>query len=840
MRLNPEEAGESVSQRYNGVYAGERNAHIAFPLGGIGAGMLCLEGTGALSHFAMHHRPNNLNEPMVFSALSVKTPGGDVVARVLEGQVPRRKISGSKVKDYEPGPGSGLYGKHYGLPRFAESSFEGRFPFGTVSLQDEKMPVAVSITGWSPFIPLNANDSSLPAAGLEFTFENKTCESLELVYSFHAANFMSSWNMEGRRVLGAEGEANGFVLDQPALADEPWKQGAFSAVTDNPRAKVDCAWFRGGWFDSVTMIWNKLAAGELCEHPPVKEGAPSPGASLYVPLELLPYERQTVRVMLSWYVPESNLNAGIPVAVTEREGVDSTAGVGVGSSSVGYYKPWYAGRFANITEVAGYWSQQYSRLRAESEAFTDSFFGTSLPPELAEAAAANLSILKSPTVLRQVDGRFWAWEGSEDLQGSCHGTCTHVWNYAQALSHLFPELERTIRDTEFEEGQDAAGHQNFRVPLPIQPADHDFHAAADGQLGGIMKVYREWRISGDTAWLQVIWPKVKQSLHYCIETWDPDKTGVLSEPHHNTYDIEFWGPDGMCSSIYLGALKAAARIAEACGEDADQYEEIYKRGRFFVEQELFNGEYFEQRIVWEGLHAPSPLETKDAWNVNYSAEARALLEEEGPKYQYGKGCLSDGVIGAWLAEMCGLGDILDQSKVRSHLLSVYNYNLKRDLTEHANPQRPGFALGAEGGLLLCTWPKGGKLSLPFVYSDEVWTGIEYQVASHLMALGSVQEGLDIVRTCRARYDGRTRNPFNEYECGHWYARAMASYGLIQGWGGVRYDATERKLYVSPRIAGDYSVFLSTANGYGHAGVRDGAPFVDVKAGQITVDHVEFV
>src|SRR5262249_22104910 len=120
------------------------------------------------------------------------------------------------------------------------------------------------------------------------------------------------------------------------------------------------------------------------------------------------------------------------------------------------------------------------------------------------------------------------------------------------------------------------------------------------------------------------------------------------------------------------------------------------------------------------------------------------------------------------------------------------------------------------------------------------TGIEYQVASHLMALGSVQDGLDIVRTCRDRYDGRTRNPFNEYECGHWYARAMASYGLLQGWGGVRYDAIERKLYVSPRIAGDYSVFLCTATGYGHAGMRNGTPFIDVKTGQIAVDHMMLV
>jgi hypothetical protein len=332
---------------------------------------------------------------------------------------------------------------------------------------------------------------------------------------------------------------------------------------------------------------------------------------------------------------------------------------------------------------------------------------------------------------------------------------------------------------------------------------------------------------------------MKASLQYCIETWDPDRIGVLIEPHHNTYDIEFWGPDGMCTSVYLGALKAAERIAEALGEPeaAKEYRGLYERGRAYMESELFNGEYFEQKIVWEGLRAPSPLETQSV-HTNYSPEALEILKAEGPKYQYGKGCLSDGVIGAWLAEMCGLGDILDRVKVKSHLLSVYKYNLKRDLSEHVNPQRPGYAIGTEGGLLLCTWPKGGKLTLPFVYSNEVWTGIEYQVASHLLALGCIEEGLDIVRTARKRYDGEVRNPFNEYECGHWYARAMASYALIQGWGGIRYDACERTLYMKRRAAGDFSVFLCTAGGYGLAGMRDGQPFLDVRSGSIPVDRIE--
>jgi hypothetical protein len=221
---------------------------------------------------------------------------------------------------------------------------------------------------------------------------------------------------------------------------------------------------------------------------------------------------------------------------------------------------------------------------------------------------------------------------------------------------------------------------------------------------------------------------------------------------------------------------------------------------------------------------------------HYSDEARELLEKEGPKYQYGTGCLSDGVLGAWMAKVSGLPDPFDSAKIKSHLTAVHKYNFKSDLSEHANPQRPSFALGDEGGLLLCSWPKGGKLSLPFVYSDEVWTGIEYQVASHLMFTGSVKEGLDIVRACRDRYDGRVRNPFNEYECGHWYARALSSYGMLQALTGVRFDAVDKTLYVDSKV-GDFTSFLSTETGFGTVKYEGGKISLNVVYGNILVNKV---
>ena len=801
-------AGHGAVSKYQGEYSGERLSRVAFPLGGMGAGMICLEGSGALSHVSLRHKPEVFHEPCTFAAICVKGPTN--VARVLEGPVPGWKLFG------QPGTGNGANGASFGLPRFREAHFRVRFPFATVVLHDKDIPLEVEITGWSPFEPGDADNASLPVAALEYRFANKTGSPVEAVFSWNARNFMAlPGNPQAvRSILG------GFLLWGGPGHGKPFEEGALSATVTDAGVKVNHAWFRGGWFDPLTMAWKEIAAGACHERPPVADAGASPGATLYVPLTIAPGESKTIALRLAWYVGQSNL----------REGPDpqNTASVPAGA-----YVPWYAGRFKDIGEVTAYWRDHYDELRRRTQRFTDCFYDSTLPPEVIDAVAANLTILKSPTVLRQADGRLWAWEGCGDGAGCCAGSCTHVWNYAQAIAHLFPGLERTLRETEFGPSQDQQGHQQFRSALPIRPVAHDFHAAADGQLGGILKIHRDWRIAGDTNWLRRLWPRVKASLDYCIREWDPGRKGWIEEPHHNTYDIEFWGPDGMCSSFYLAALRAAVAMGAALGEDVAAYSALLEAGRRRVEHELFNGQYFIQKIEWKNLRAKNPLEIKSMVGA-YSPEARALLEKEGPKYQYGQGCLADGVLGAWLALGCGVGQVLDARKVASHLKAVHKHNLKPDLAAHANPQRPGYACGNEGGLLLCTWPKGGEPSLPFVYSNEVWTGIEYQVASHLMLMGLVEEGLQIVRACRDRYDGRVRNPLNEYECGHWYARAMSSYALLQGLSGARYDAVDKVLYLRPSLPGDFRSFLSTASGYGIVGVKNGKPFVEVKSGSIEI------
>lgn len=816
-----QESNVTLKNEYNKEYKGNNLNRIAFPIGGMGAGMFCLEGTGTISNMSVRHQPDIFNEPCMFAAIHVK--GYEKGSKVLEGPVPDRKKFG--------GPESALGGPltSWGLPRFEEVSFSSHFPFATIHLSDKDIPLKVEIKGWSPFIPTDQDNSSLPVGALEYTFTNTSNQNIEAIFSYNTRNFMA---MNGAP-QSIQAIKNGFILSQAASDKEKHLKGDFAIYTDIDDTKVNHCWFRGGWWDPLTMAWNAIADGDIIENTPIQEEAP--GASLYVPFQIKADSTYSIRLLMAWYVPDSNIRIGND-AVTENEKSAECPNVPK-METPHYYRPWYSTRFADIYEIAEYWSMQYDKLKNETELFTNAFYNTTLPPEVIDAVGSNLSILKSPTVMRQHDGRLWNYEGCGDTWGSCHGSCTHVWNYAQAIPHLFPAMERTLGESEFFISQDKKGHQMFRTNIPIRAVKHDFHAAADGQLGGIIKIYRDWRICGDIHWLRMMYPQVKQSLDYCIHIWDPRHVGALEEPHHNTYDIEFWGADGMCTSIYTAALQSMVQMGKALNEDISHYESLLTKSKDYMENRLYNGEYFIQNIQWQGLQSPDPITIAEKnWNSDYSEEARAILMKEGPKYQYGEGCLSDGIIGCWMALVAGMDEPIDREKVKNHLNSIYKYNLRKDLSDHANPQRPTYGLGKDGGVLLCTWPKGGKLSLPFVYSDEVWTGIEYQVAAHLIFESEVEKGLDIVRTIRKRYDGKVRNPFNEYECGGWYARALSSYSLLQALTGVRYDAVDKTLFIDSKIGNDFKTFLSTNTGFGTVEMQKGKPIIHIVYGDMEIEY----
>jgi uncharacterized protein (DUF608 family) len=786
-------------------YEGRNLLQIAMPVGGIGAGNICLNGHGGFQDFSIHHRPFTSAVPddwckpssmlLYENAFAFLHLPGRKVTKLLEGPIAPEKIydQGLTAQGFRQG-------NCEGFPRF-----DGDFPFGHVTLTDSDVPLEVRLTAFNPFIPLDDKNSGIPAAIIEYTFRNKSRQPVPIEFSFHLSHLApgTEGGHKGSRNTVIPGRGIHFWNTEKPTT-EPFGSACLMSLSAKPVIKG--MWFRGGaWcYEATGKLWQEISSGKFLPNSGSNEidNDGRNGGSILLHGTVPAGGTITYPLVVAWHFPNSDMR---------HQYVDGTP---VPPSPA--WRPFYAGVWKDARAVAEYVRKNYESLRTRTEAFKNALFSSTIPSEALNAISSNLAILKSPTVLRQENGNLWGWEGCFTDAGCCEGSCTHVWNYAQSLPHLFPKLERTLREQELLRSMDERGHVGFRAALPDGPNNHGHHAAADGQLGGILKVYRDWHIGGDTAWMKSLYPQVRRSLEYCIRTWDPDRRGLLFEPHHNTYDIEFWGPDSLCTTIYIGALSAMSAMARFLGEekDAATYDELAERGAALMDRELFNGEYYHQKMEYKNLRDQS-FAKKIAGVNSKSSEVQRTLAKEGPRFQYKTGVLSDGVLGAFMADFYGVETPLNRGNVRKTLRAIHRHNFRKDLSTHACGQRPGYAMGHEAGLLLCSWPDGEKPTLPFIYSDEVWTGTEHHVAAHLIREGMVREGLALVRATRSRYDGLTRNPFNEYECGSYYARAMASFALVAAFSGFRYSAVEQTLWLAPKLpVRPFRTFFSSASGFG--------------------------
>ncbi len=737
------------------VFEDEFLSEIAFPLGGIGTGTVSLGGRGELKDWEIANKPDKgrmLDNS--FFALWHRSEGSEPSARILESELrpPYRGAFGI--------PRGGLPG----MPRFDKGRFLGSYPFARVELDDEKVPLRVTLESFNPFIPGNDLDSGLPVAIFYWRLKNEGRSRVEATVLASLENG-ASWKETGatRNRFLEEDSLRGILMTSEKLPAEHPNRGTFALATTHPEITFTARWDRGEWFDAQSLFWEDFSRDGRLE--PVVADDASPAnrndvGSIGALFSLEPGEEKVAAFLIAWHFPNRQ-----NYWVDEIFGYQAnTAGPILGN--------YYATRFEDAWSVARHTAANLERLERETREFHDALYRTTAPPEVLDAISSQMSILRTNTCFRAKDGNFYAFEGVGDDHGCCPLNCTHVWNYEQALAFLFPALERTMREVDFQHNTDDTGFMVFRTRVPLGSPKWDFpHAAADGQMGTVVKLYREWQLSGDLEFLRRHWPRAKKALEFAWTQWDPDRDGVMEGVQHNTYDIEFRGPNPMMGAIYLTALLCASEMARAVGDpDASSYEELSRRGSAALDSETWNGEFYVQ------------------------AYERAREE----KYQVGAGCLSDQLLGQWMAHVVGKGYVLPEEHVRSAIRAVYRHNFKETFASHANPQRI-FALGDEGGLLLCSWPRGQRPLLPFVYSDEVWTGIEYQVAAHLIYEGYVEEGFRIVRAVRNRYDGERRNPWNEVECGNHYARALASWSLLLALSGFRYSAPQKLLGFEPRV-----------------------------------------
>ncbi len=767
------------------TFEGAALQEIAFPLGGIGTGTVSLGGRGQLRDWEVFNRPGKGKHlPYTFFSIWAAPEGGEPVARVLESRL-------------QPPYGGGFGAPANlaaGLPRLASARFTGSYPFARIDFEDPALPLRFALEAFNPCIPADPEDSGLPVAVFFWTLTNDGDRPVRATVAFsmmNAVGYDGLASLRGRhshlygRNLNQvvdEGSLRGLRMSSAKYAPEDPAFGTMAVATPWPEITACAHWERAGWFDDVQGFWDAFSQnGRIApsDESPTPDNETDIG-SLGLVASLAPGESARLPFILAWHFPNLMNYWNVEEAVRGKR---------LGNE--------YATRFADAWDAARYTVEHMDRLESQTRLFHDAFFGSTLPDYVLDAVSSQMSTIRTTTCLRTEDGRFHAFEGCADTSGCCPMDCTHVWNYAQAPAFLFPQLERGARRTDFASNTRSDGDMAFRSLIPLVGELWAHAPAADGQMGTVLRLYREWQMGGDESFLRELWPHAKRALEFAWQSWDADRDGMMDGEQHNTYDIEFYGSNPMTNVLYLGALRAAEEMARALGEEqsAEEYRRVYEQGRQRTEELLWNGEFYVQRLEDIDEH----------------------------RYQFGVGCLSDQLLGQWLASTIGLGHLLPRERVRQALASIYRYNYRADLSDHPNPQRV-YALNDEAGLVLCSWPQGGRPRYPFPYAHEVWTGIEYHVAAHLIWEGLLDEGLTIVRSARERYDGERRNPWNEVECGSHYARAMSSWSLLLALSGYRYSAPERSLAFAPRLStDDFRCFFTAGESWGrYAQRRDGS------------------
>lgn len=794
------------------IYEKEKTKHISFPLGGIGTGCIGLFGNGELGEWEIFNRPHKYgSNGYSHFAIKATRANGESMLRVLQGDTHEDLMGRNWQFGYGPRDGSMA-----GYPHFVDVSFGGNFPIADLTFRDPAFPAVVHLHAFNPFIPQDAFHSSLPAAFFEWEIENTSDETI----SFALAGTIGNPAKDSLNHTVHEGK--GLYLGCTKGGDD-LAHTDLCLLSDGQEVCVQDCWYHGGWKDGCTTYWKNLL--NLDRLPPrhYDEPGKSSHGTVAAYVTVPAGERARLRFVLAWNVP--NMNCYWSPYYDETQATDDEP-----KGKEITWKNYYATQFEDSYASASYALQNFETLYQKTRRFADALQQSSMPPAVKDAVSANLSVLKSPTVLRFTDGSFWGWEGCSANDGSCFGTCQHVWNYAYAMPYLFPSLERSMRENTMKYALDADGKSSFRIPLPLGRRPDGFRACVDGQMGEVIKCYREWKISGDDDWLRAHADSIFRMLEYAWseknpDAWDADRDGILEGRQHHTLDMELFGPSAWLQGFYLLALDCGSRMADAVGdgERAALYRRLYAQGKAFSNEQLFNGRYFYHKVDLTDKKQLDRFGAGHYWNE----------EAEELKYQIGEGCMIDQMLADWHAALIGLDGAFDREKKKTALHSLFAYNFKDSMRDVTNMWR-NFSLNDEGGTLICSYPAGAKQpAIPIPYCEETMTGFEYALAGLMIAEGLVEEGERMIQAIRDRYDGEKRNPWNEIECGSNYARSMASYALMPLYSGFSFDMTKKQIGFSP-LHGEGRFLFSVAESWGTVEIEKGSCTLTIEGKPLTL------
>jgi non-lysosomal glucosylceramidase len=634
------------------------------------------------------------------------------------------------------------------------------YPVAKYAFTDPTMVVDAELEMFNPMVPLSERDSIIPTGVFNIKLTNKASNSVTVSVLSSLANGLAGTS----RTNTASNDSYGtyVTMTSAGFTDGTMQEGSLCLWTGTTGAT-----YCGGTATADDLVTQINTNGSL--NGTGSGNATTPVAGVCAPITLAVGETKTVSFTWSWYFPHmlgSNIWGSDNSDVSRR----------------------YVNYYNNVTGVMQDVKTRWSAIVDKTKLYHDTIYDSNLPYYFIDAVTANSDIMRSPTMFVTKVGDVYAWEGSDGSGGGgcCNGNCMHVWNYAEALANLYPDLARRWKTIDFTRQQTANGLLNNRigsVPAPSSPSGEG--VAIDGTLGTIAAAYREHINSPDNSFLTSLWTRIKNAMDGAIAAWDPNHDGVNENAANTTFDGAVYGENSFVAAQYLAALRASEEMAKVMGDNtsATTYHNLFVSGSNKLNIDTYNGEYYYQ--VGAG--------------------------------EYGPGMMADHLLGQSHAFQYGLGYLLPQDRVYSSMDSVFKYNFFSPVGTHyqaqwGDPNRV-MAKPDDDALLICTFPNGGSGTA--LYLTEDWPGFDYEVAADLLYLGNADKALTIVHAVRTRQDGKDFDVLNERECGGYYARSLSSYGIMVAATGIEKNGPQKMLGFKPNLTPqNIKAFFTDVTGWG--------------------------
>lgn len=785
------------------TYLKSRNElqYIGMPVGGINAGGLYLSGDGRLWLWDIFNLNQEGINPVDVVWKDAVHAGKKIRSRDGSSYVAPPKSS--EVRLLEQGFAIRLEYNGKIITRWLnekdwdEVCFEATYPVATITYTSKDLPVQVVMQAFSPFIPLDVDRSGLPASIFNIEIKNTSTELVRATIVGWLENKTAPYTgminrVERKNTVFKDNRIVGVysTLEKTSFGNQQVEKSfdygtlCLAVLNNQASANADTGEINEDQLFSTNISSEALKAAQ-------QKLIGSTGVSVTVNGG----QAASVSFVISWHAPNLMINDGKVLPESDR----------------GRY---YDNQFKNAREVATYVAMHFEELSGNTLLWKNTWYDSTLPYWFLDRTFVNIAALASTTSHRFKSGRYWAWEGV----GACHGNCTHVWHYAQAIGRIFPAMERDNRErVDLGLSLQEDGGIWFR-------GEYDKRPAIDGQAGRVLGCYREHQMSADNNFLQKNWSKIKRATQFIISK-DRNGDGMEDTPLENTLDAVWDGEIAWIVGLCIAAVKAGQAMAEEMNDTvfASVCSDYVAKGSRNMSEKLFNGTYF--------IHRPDAV------------KGRSNLGSYNT-------CHIDQVLGQSWAFQVGLGRVIDQQQTIAALQSLWKYNLVKDMGVYAETHKGGrpYALHGESGMVMNTNPAneskpyGDNASWQMGYFHECMTGFEHQVASHMMAEGMTDEALTLTKAIHDRYHAAKRNPFNEIECSDHYGRAMASYGTFITACGFEYHGPKGYIRFAPKFNKEnFRAPFTAAEGWGTysqkiTGDKQEA-IVEVKYGKLQLNHI---